>query len=155
MSQIENSGAIVDNENGIRVTFDLNPESFQDDKDTEFASIGIPGMSHPRVQYGGGGERTLSFSVILHAGATDDVPGAIRQLQSWQYAEYTGGRLSKAPPRLLIIFGQTWPDEEWVLRTCSVTRQQADKELNCILAEVALEFLQYIDESVDAKDVRA
>ena len=153
-SRTENPGAIVDTDTGTRVTFDLNPESFEDSKETEFASVGIPGMSHPRLQYTGGGERTLSFSVFLHYGATADVPAAIRLLQSWQYAEYTNERLTKAPPRLLIIFGTTWPDEQWVLRSCGVTRQRFDKELNCIFAEVALEFTQYIDTSVDAKDVR-
>ena len=51
MSQIENAGAIVDNESGTRVTFDLNPESFQDNKDTEFAGIDIPGMSHPNLNF--------------------------------------------------------------------------------------------------------
>ena len=42
--QYENSGAIVDVDNAVRVTFDLNPESFNDTKGTEFASVAIPGM---------------------------------------------------------------------------------------------------------------
>ena len=46
--QYENSGAIVDVDNAVRVTFDLNPESFNDTKGTEFASVAIPGMSHPK-----------------------------------------------------------------------------------------------------------
>ena len=66
----ENQGAIADTGTGARVTFDINPESFEDSKDTDFASIHIPGMSHPRLQYTGGGERTLSFSVLLHKALT-------------------------------------------------------------------------------------
>ena len=150
----ENAGAIVEVETGRRVEFDLNPEPIEDEKETEFASIPIPGMSHPKIQFTGGGERVLSFSVFLHYGATGDVPSAIRQLQAWQYAEYSNGRLTKGPPRLLVVFGSTWPDEPWVIRSCRVTRQRFDKQLNCVYAEAAIELIQFIDESIDAKDVR-
>ena len=152
--QYENSGAIVDVDNAVRVTFDLNPESFNDTKDTEFASVAIPGMSHPKIQFTGGGERILRFEIILHNGATEDVPAAIRQLQGWLYPEYTNGRLTKAPSRLLVVFGDTWPDEQWVLRNCEITRDRFDKDLNCILAYANLELVEYIDESIDAKAVR-
>ena len=154
MSQIEERGAIVEVESGKRVEFDLNPEEFDDTGDTEYASIEIPGMSNPKLQYTGGGERTLSFTAYLHYGATEDVPSAIRQLQSWRYAEYTNGRLNNPPPLLLIVIGDTWPDEQWVLRSCPVTRKRFDKELHCIYATVELEFVQFINESIDAKDVR-
>ena len=154
MSQIEEHGAIVEAESGKRVEFDLNPEEFSDTGDTEYAGIDIPGMSNPKLQYTGGNERVLSFTVFLHHGATEDVPSAIRQLQSWRYAEYTNGRLNNPPPRLLIVIGETWPDEQWVLRTCNVTRKRFDKELHCNYAEVELEFVQFITESIDAKDVR-
>ncbi|MDR2087586.1 MAG: hypothetical protein LBP72_10530, partial [Dysgonamonadaceae bacterium] len=153
MERTEELMRIADLDTGARVVFHLNPEMFQDDKTTEFASIGIPGMSHPRIQYTGGGERTLSFSAFVHSGMTEDVPAGIRLLQSWQYAEYQNGRLIKAPHRLLIIFGDTWPDEQWVLRSCSVTRKRFDKQLNCVFAEIALEFVQIIEESVDFKEV--
>ena len=149
----ENQGAIADTDTGARVTFDINPESFEDSKDTEFASISIPGMSHPRLQYTGGGERILSFSVLLHYGATKDVPAAIRMLQSWLYAGYTNSRLNKGPAKLLFIFGDTWPDEQWVMTSCKVTRGRFNKNLECVFAEVAIELKQFIEESVDVKDV--
>ncbi|MDR1977937.1 MAG: hypothetical protein LBQ42_04310 [Synergistaceae bacterium] len=153
MERTEELMRIADLDTGARVVFQLNPEFFQDDKTTEFASIGIPGMSHPRIQYTGGGERTLSFSAFLHSGATEDVPAGIRLLQSWLYAEYRSGRLTKAPHRLLVIFGETWSDEQWVLRSCSVLRKRFDKQLSCVFAEVALELVQIIDESVDFGEV--
>ncbi len=111
-------------------------------------------MSHPKIQFTGGGERVVSFSVFLHYAVTENVPAAIRQLQSWLYPEYTSGRLTKAPPRLLMIFGDTWPDEQWVLVSCNVNRERFNKELECVFAVVDLEFKQYIQQSVDAKDVR-
>ena len=151
----ENSGALVDSETADRITFDFNPESFEDNKSTDFAEINIPGMSHPRLQFTNGSSRTLSFSVSLHYGATDDVPKAIRMLQSWLYPEYEGGHLKKPPAKLLLIFGDTWPDELWVMSSCNITRKSFDKELNCTVAEAAIELTEYIDNSRGADEVRA
>ena len=151
----ENLGALVDTETADRITFDLNPESFEDSKDNALAEIPIPGMSHPRLQFTNGSTRTLSFSIALHYGATEDVPKAIRMLQSWLYPEYEGGHLKKPPAKLLLIFGDTWPDEQWVMRTCNVTRKQFDKELNCTFAEASIELAEYIDQSRGANEVRA
>ena len=151
----ENSGALVDSETADRITFDFNPESFEDNKSTDFAEINIPGMSHPRLQFTNGSSRTLSFSVSLHYGATDDVPKAIRMLQSWLYPEYEGGHLKKPPAKLLLIFGDTWPDELWIMSSCNITRKSFDKELNCTFAEAAIELTEYIDNSRGADEVRA
>ena len=151
----ENLGALVDTDTADRITFDLNPDSFEDSKSTEFAEIPIPGMSHPRLQFTNGNTRTLSFKIFLHYGATEDVPKAIRTLQAWLYPEYDGGYLKKAPAKLLLIFGDTWLDERWVMRTCNITRKRFDKELNCIFAEASIEFAEYIDQSRDANEVRA
>ena len=150
----ENKGALVDTDNADRVTFDINPESIQDDKSNELAEVAIPGMSHPRLQFSNGATRTLSFTLFLHYGATDDVPKAIHMLQSWLYPEYENGRMKKAPSKLLLIFGDTWPDEQWLLRSCSVNRQRFDKELNCTFAEVSLELVEYIDKSISREDVK-
>ena len=151
----ENLGALVDTESAARVTFDLNPDSFDDSKSTEFAEIPIPGMSHPRLQFTNGSTRTLSFTIYLHYGATEDVPKAIRTLQAWLYPEYDAGRLKKAPARLLLVFGDTWPDERWVMTVCNVERQRFDKELNCTFAEVSIELAEYIEQSRSASGVRA
>ena len=151
----ENLGALVDTESAARVTFDLNPDSFDDSKSTEFAEIPIPGMSHPRLQFTNGSTRTLSFTIYLHYGATEDVPKAIRTLQAWLYPEYDAGRLRKAPARLLLVFGDTWPDERWVMTVCNVERQRFDKELNCTFAEVSIELAEYIEQSRSASGVRA
>ena len=150
----ENLGALVDTESAERITFDINPDSFTDSKSNDFAEIPIPGMSHPRLQFTNGSTRTLSFTLYLHYGATDDVPKAIRLLQSWLYPEYDSGHLKKAPSRLLLIFGDTWPDEQWVMQSCNITRKQFDKELNCTFAEVSVELAEYIEQSRDANEVR-
>ena len=151
----EGWGALIDTESVARITFDINPESFEDSKDTNFAEIPIPGMSHSRLQFANGNTRTLSFTVFIHYGVTDDVPAAIKLLQSWLYPIYDGGRWKPAPSRLLLVFGDTWPDELWVMRSCNVTRKRFNKELNCIFAEVAIELAEYIDTSRDANEVRS
>ena len=150
----ENLGALVDTETAARITFDINPDSFEDNKDNELAEIPIPGMSHPRLQFTNGSTRTVSFTVYLHYGATEDVPKAIKTLQAWLYPEYDGGHLKKAPSKLLLVFGDTWPDEQWIMRTCNITRKRFDKELNCIFAEADIELVEYIQQSRSADEVR-
>ena len=153
-SVTENLGALVDTESAARITFDINPDTFEDSKSNELAEIPIPGMSHPRLQFTNGSTRTLSFTVYLHYGATQDVPNAIRTLQAWLYPEYDGGHLKKAPSRLLLVFGDTWPDEQWIMRSCNITRQRFDKELNCTFAEADIELVEYIQQSRGADEVR-
>lgn len=150
----EDRGALVSLDGGARVTFALNPETFTDDKTTELASITIPGMSHPRLQFTGGGERTVSFTVSLHHSVSGNVEQAIHALQSWQYPQYSGGRLAKAPPRLLLIIGDVWPVEEWILRSCSVVRRRFDRRLDTWIADVSIELVEIVDVSADADDVR-
>ena len=153
-SVTENLGALVDTESATRITFDINPDTFEDSKNNELAEIPIPGMSHPRLQFTNGSTRTLSFTVYMHYGATEDVPKAIRILQAWLYPEYDGGHLKKAPSRLLLVFGDTWPDEQWIMRSCNITRQRFDKELNCTFAEADIELVEYIQQSRGADEVR-
>ena len=151
----EEKGSIAEVDTGERIMFTLNPESIEDRKATDYASVGIPGMSHPRYQFTGGGERELSFKIYLHKGAGEDVPTALKLLRSWLYAEYSDGKLVEAPKKLLIIFGDSWPDETWLLKSMHITHNKFDRELNSIYAEVALEFIEYIDESVGMEDVRS
>ena len=151
----EESGAIAEVDSGDIIHFKLNPESIEDSKDTEFASMAIPGMSHPRYQFTGGGERTLSFTIYLHKATGEDVPTAIKLLRSWLYADYSEGKLSEPPKKLLIVFGDSWPDEVWLLRSMRITHNKLDKTLNSIYAEAELEFIEYIEQSVSREDVKA
>ncbi len=150
----EKKGALVDSDNATRIDFNINPESFQDNKSLNLSEINIPGMSHPRLQFANGSSRVLSFSLFLHYGATKDVPNAIKILQSWLYPEYENGKLTKTPPKLLLVFGDTWADEKWILRSCNITRQRFDKDLKCILAEISIELIEYIEDSKSSKDIK-
>ncbi len=46
-------------------TFILNPEGFSDDKATEYSKTKIPAISHPIYQYSNGGERKISFELLV------------------------------------------------------------------------------------------
>ena len=150
----ERQGALIDTETGFRVTFDFNPDTIEDSKSTNLTEVNIPGMSHPRLQFANGGSRTLNFTIYLHYGATDDVEIAIRNLLSWLYPEYEGEKLKKAPAKLLLVFGDTFPDEQWILRSCNIARQRFDKYLNCILAKADIELVEFIEQSRDASEFR-
>lgn len=41
-------GYLVDADTGERLEFQYNPNSISDEKSTDYATIKIPGMSHPR-----------------------------------------------------------------------------------------------------------
>lgn len=131
----ESLGALIDTESAARITFNINPDMFEENKSTEFAEIPISGMSHPRLPFTNGSTRTLNFTIYLHYGAAADVPNAIRTLQAWLYPEYDGRHLKRAPSRLLLVFGDTCPDEQWG------TRQRFDETLNCTFVEASIELL--------------
>ena len=59
----------------ILVEFQYNPEKVTDKRSVSYASLNAPGMLMPVKQYSAGGERTLSFTVIvdgLFNGPADD-----------------------------------------------------------------------------------
>jgi hypothetical protein len=59
----------------ILVQFQYNPDKVTDKRQVSYASLNAPGMLMPIRQYSAGGERTLSFSVIvdgLFDGPADD-----------------------------------------------------------------------------------
>lgn len=152
MNRTETMGMFVDVDDGSRLEWEFNPEAFSDTDSTTFAKIEIPGMSHPRVQFTGGGSRTLSFVLRLHY-SRNDVAAGIRKLRSWLYGEYSGGRLTKAPHRVMVQFGDNWAGEKWVIEKVTVGYQRFDREGNPLLADVGVELTEYIDTSVGMQEV--
>ena len=45
--------------------------------------------------------------------------------------------------------------KEWIMRSCNITRQRFDKELNCTFAETDIELVEYIQQSRGADEVTA
>ena len=94
-------GYLVDADTGERLEFQYNPNSISDEKSTDYATIKIPGMSHPRYQYVAGEPRRIAFKVELFKGP---VKQKVDWLRSLQYPEHAGTMLKNAPHRVLLIF---------------------------------------------------
>jgi hypothetical protein len=149
----EMPGAFIDFDGGGRVDWSCNPEMFNDTDSTEFAEHGIPGMSGPKLQFSHGGARLLSFTLRLHYGLEKNVDTAVKTLRSWLYGDYGSGKLTKAPHRLLISFGDNWPHEKWVMRSVEVAGRLYDKDLKCLAADVSVSLQEHIDTSRGRKEV--
>ena len=50
---------------GERVPFMFNPPTIRDQQSVSFPDQSVPGMSHPVIQYAGGGPRLISFELYL------------------------------------------------------------------------------------------
>lgn len=154
-ARTEDIAALVNVKSGERLMFHFNPEPIQDSKENNIAEINIPGMSHPRLQFTNGGNRTLSFNAYFHCGVNGkEVSYSSSVLQSWLYPEYDGERLTSAPPKLKLVYGETWQDQIWIMKSCRVTRLRFDKELKCIMAQADIELIEFIEKSVDMRDVQ-
>ena len=154
-ARTEDVAALVNVKSGERFMFHFNPEPIQDSKENNIAEINIPGMSHPRLQFTNGGNRTLSFTAFFHYGVEGkEVPYSVSVLQSWLYPEYDGERMTSAPPKLKLVYGETWQDQKWIMKSCRITRQRFDKELKCILAQADIELIEFVDKSIDMRDVQ-
>ncbi|MDR1020453.1 MAG: phage tail protein, partial [Synergistaceae bacterium] len=145
---------MADLDDGTRLEWGFNPESFEDSDSAGFARVSIPGMSHPRIQFTGGGERTLSFVIPLHYSQCD-VARDIRTLRAWLYGEYTGGRLVKAPHRLLVQFGGTWQGEKWLMESLDVSYKRFGKDGGPIMADASVTLVEYAETSKGIGEVRA
>lgn len=149
----EQAGAFVDFETGDRVEWSCNPENFADSDSTDYARHSIPGMSGPKHQFSCGGARTLSFTLRLHYGMENDVEAAIKKLRAWLYGEYEKKKLKKGPHRILVSFGNNWPDEKWLMTSVDVQGRMYDKALTCIAAEVSVTLEEYTESSRGRREV--
>jgi hypothetical protein len=151
----EMSGAFIDFEDGKRVDWSCNPEMFSDNDSTDFAEHSIPGMSGPKLQFSSGGTRLLSFTLRLHYAMEANVDAAIKTLRAWLYGDYSGGKLTAAPHHLLVSFGDSWPNEKWVMQNVEVLGRLYDKNLKTLAADVSVTLQEYIETSRGRKEIMA
>ena len=144
---------LVDVDDGARLEFQINPAEFADDKGTVFARLRIPGASHPRLQFVGGEQRTLTFTITFYR--IEDVQARVAWLQSLQYPEYQGGVLSNGPHRVMLLFGSIWEGAVWTVPTVKVKYGHPYKpDLTPLRADVEITLEQYVDKSLSVGDVR-
>ena len=149
---VATKGALVDIQTRERLSFQFNPETISDEQQTEWASIRAQGMSHPRKQWVGGGDRIVSFTLRFYreSFAEAEVSDSVARLQSLMLPEYDGTRLKDSPHRCLFIFGTLYN------LTCILTRAAtryydlfSPSTLQPVFADIDVELTQFVEVGED------
>lgn len=104
-------GFLVDEVTKDVLRFQYNPSEFSISKTPQWASIAVPGLSNPKVQYINGGDRKVSFTVeFYHDGKeTARIAKAIAFIESLTYPDYgngMGANMQRGAHPVLFNFGQ-------------------------------------------------
>lgn len=147
------SGYLVDVKTNEKLEFQYNPENISDSKSTDYATIKIPGMSHPRYQYVSGGSRQINFRLGLFM---DDVQKKVSWLQSLQYPTHEGTVLKNSPHRVLLVLGDLYTGLECIVKQVKVSYFGLFEPETLLpkQAEVDISLEEYVNESVSYKDIR-
>ena len=144
---------LVDTVTRERLAFQYNPNDIVDSKATSYASIVVPGMSHPRYQYVAGEARKISFIVSFYQG---EVRRQVAWLQSLLYPAHEATMLKTAPHPVLFFFGELYPGI-----TCLVREVRAHyaylfdpNTLQPRRAEVEVTLEEIMAQSVSFREVR-
>jgi phosphoribosylformylglycinamidine synthase len=106
------TGYLVDVVTRESLEFQYNPDDITDEKSTDFATIKVPGMSHPRYQFVAGEARKISFKLSLFKGP---VKRKVAWLQSLLYPQHEKTMLKNAPHKVLFFFGDLYLQERMLL----------------------------------------
>ena len=147
------TGYLVDVVTRERLEFQYNPDEITDDKSTDFATIKIPGMSHPRYQYVAGEARRITFKVSFFKGPVKE---KVAWLQSLLYPHHDKTMLKNAPHKVLFFFGDLYPGVICIVRQVRV-RYFHMFDTDTLLpqrAEVDLALEEIVQKPVGYKEVR-
>ena len=111
------TGCLVDVVTRERLEFQYNPDEITDEKSTDFATIKVPGMSHPRYQYVAGEARRIAFKITFFKGPVREKAA---WLQSLLYPEHAKTMLRNAPHKVLFFFGDLYPGVLCIVRQVRV-----------------------------------
>ena len=133
--------------------FQYNPDEIADDKGAEFATIKVPGMSHPRYQYVAGEARRITFRLVFFKG---DVKGKVAWLQSLLYPSHEKTMLKTAPHKVLFFFGDLYTGITCIVRQVRVRYFHMFDQTNLLPqhAEVDITLEEIVDKSVSYIEVR-
>jgi hypothetical protein len=149
----ETTGYIVDVVTREKLAFQHNPDEISDEKSTDYASIKVPGMSHPRYQFTAGEARRITFKLTLFKGPVKE---KVAWLRSLLYPELEKTMLRNAPHKVLFFFGDLYPGLVCIVRGVRV-RYFHLFEAGTLLpqhAEVELTLEEIVAKSVDYREVR-
>jgi hypothetical protein len=133
--------------------FQYNPDDITDEKSTDFATIKVPGMSHPRYQFVAGEARKISFKLSFFKGPVKE---KVDWLQSLLYPEHAKTILRNAPHKVLFFFGDLYPGVLCIVRQVR-THYFHMFDVDSLLpqhAEVDLTLEEIVAKSVDYREVR-
>jgi hypothetical protein len=144
---------LVDTVTRERLAFQYNPNAIVDSKAATYASIVVPGMSHPRYQFIAGDARKISFTLSCYQG---DVRRQVAWLQSLLYPAYEGSMLTSAPHTVLFFFGELYPGIACLVREVRAHYSYLfDPEtLQPRRADVEVTLEELVDRSVSYREVR-
>ena len=147
------TGYIVDVVTRESLEFQYNPDEISDEKSTDFATIKVPGMSHPRYQYVSGEARRITFKVSFFKGPVKD---KVAWLQSLLYPQHERTMLRNAPHKALFFFGDLYPGTLCVVRQVRTRYFHMFDKDNLLPqhAEVELTLEEIVQKSVDYTEVR-
>lgn len=147
------TGYIVDVVTRERLEFQYNPDEITDDKSTDFSTIKVPGMSHPRYQYIAGEARRISLKLSFFKGP---VKQKVAWLQSLLYPHHDKTMLKNAPHKVLFFFGELYPGVTCVVRQVRARYFHVFDEDSLLPqhSEVDLTLEEIVQKSVDYTAVR-
>lgn len=152
-SMNKTTGYLVDVVTRDSLIFQYNPDEITDEKSTDFATIKVPGMSHPRYQYVAGEARKISFRLNLFKGPVKE---KVAWIQSLLYPEHAKTMLKNAPHKVLFFFGDLYPGIMCIVRQVRV-RYFSMFDHDTLLpqcAEVDITLEEIVSKSVDYRKVR-
>ncbi|MHB9038479.1 MAG: hypothetical protein ACYC64_17645 [Armatimonadota bacterium] len=147
------TGYLVDVVTRESLAFQYNPDEITDDKSTDYATIKVPGMSHPRYQFVSGEARKIAFTVVFFKGP---VKQKVAWLQSLLYPQHEKTMLKSAPHKVLFFLGDLYPGTLCIVRQVRAHYfHMFDKDsLLPQHAEVELALEEIVPKSVSFSEVR-
>lgn len=147
------TGYLVDVVTRESLEFQYNPDELSDDKSTDFATIKIPGMSHPRYQYVAGEARKIAFKLVFFKGP---VKQNVAWLQSLLYPQHDKTMLKNAPHKVLLFLGDLYPGVLCIVRQVRARYFNMFDSENLLPqhAEVEMTLEEIVQKSVNYTEVR-
>ncbi|MHB1000749.1 MAG: hypothetical protein ACYC27_16025 [Armatimonadota bacterium] len=147
------TGYLVDIVTRESLEFQYNPDEITDEKSTDFATIKVPGMSHPRYQYVAGEARRIAFRLSFFKG---DVKKKVTWLQSLLYPEHEKTMLRTAPHKVLFFFGDLYSGVPCIVRQVRVRYFHMFDQTNLLPqhAEVDIVLEEIVNRSISYSEAR-
>lgn len=151
---------------GTGRTFMFNPTEIKDNKGVNYGSLDLPGMSHPVLQYGSGGERVISFQLYLDGDRGKVARGGAANLdlsveedilfyRSLLYpVEFdVSGIRSIYPPNVLFSYGPLFKAVKCVVTKANVTVKYWTPQGEPVRATIDMELKEKIDKGQTAREI--